>query len=78
MLSIFLPVLLFFYDWLWEFSVTQASLPKILKLQIHEAYGCFPKHFAWNSKLFHRVPQHRCMVTLIKVEDKADDLDPIK
>ena len=73
-----LPVLLFLCGWLWEISVTQASQQNPLKLQIHEAFDCFPKHFGWKHKSLNRSREHLCMVTLIKVEDKADDLDPIK
>ena len=59
-IHIFLPVLLFLCGWLWEISVTQASQQNPLKLQIHEAFDCFPKHFGWKPKSLNGSREHLC------------------
>ena len=59
---------LFFFGWLWEISVTQASLPNWFKLKIHEAIACFTKQLPGTLMSFHRTRDHLCMVTLIKVK----------
>ena len=52
--------MLFFFGWLWEISVTQASLPNWFKLKIHEAIACFTKQLPGTLMSFHRTRYHLC------------------